>query len=429
MKHYEYEEAVSYILKIPRFLSKNKMEDTKAFLQWVKPIDRGEKVFHIAGTNGKGSVCSFIGSLSRNLGASCGMFTSPHLVDIRERIKIDGKSISKEEFLAAFEHIMHLLAGFNEEVERDYHPSFFEFLFFMAVYIFDQNKVDTAIYEVGLGGMLDATNSLYRTDISVITAIGMDHMEYLGSDLESIAGQKAGIIRENTPVVYLGNQSYSHVIENEADRKNSTKLAVVSPKLQDVKLKDKMIDFCYESSYYSSVTLQCLTRARYQGINASLALRAMETVYGSRLTPDIMRRGIAEMNWPGRMQEMEEGIVVDGGHNVEGIEAFLDSVSYDGCPGQRYLIYSGVSDKQIDKIGCLIEKSGLFDRIAVCGISSARGLSPKVLAGYFEDAAAYGNVREAMADIKAAMQPTDRLYICGSLYLVGEVEAIYGFDS
>lgn len=189
-----YEQAVEYILDVPKFTKKNDMSDTKRFLKKLKNPEKDMKIIHIAGTNGKGSVCAYLCSVLKEAGFLTGMFTSPHLVDIRERFRIGGEMISEEQFLQVFLQVY-------ENIDGDYHPTFFEYLFFMAILLFKKAKVDYCILETGLGGRLDATNAVEKKEISIITEIGFDHMEYLGSTLTEIAGEKAGIIKENTPVV------------------------------------------------------------------------------------------------------------------------------------------------------------------------------------------------------------------------------------
>lgn len=422
---YSYDEAVSYILEIPRFLSKNSPEDTREFLKLVDQESYGAIVFHVAGTNGKGSVCAFLNSTCEAMGLSRGVFTSPHLECIRERIQIDNEMVDEEEFLQSFQRILQLIAVFNERREQKYHPSFFEYLFFMSRDIFNKKHVDVQIYETGLGGRLDATNSLPGADACIITSIGMDHMEYLGNTVEEIAGEKAGIIKWETPVIFLKNQVYSQVISDKADSMNSPKIMVDSPEVEILIKDQKNIDFCYDSRYYSSVNLTCHTRAIYQAQNCALALSALECVFGDRLTLEQIKTGVANMRWPGRMEQLEEQVWIDGGHNVEGVQAFLESVKRDGVTGDRFLVYSGVSDKQIDRISRLITDSNLFASVAVCPIQSDRGVDCKVLGQYFEGAKVYESAQDALWGEKAKLGNEDRVYICGSLYLVGEIKSIY----
>ena len=175
---FTYEEAVAYIEEIPKFTTKNKLAHTRKCLDRLGSPDENRKIIHVAGTNGKGSVCAFLSSMLEEGGYRCGLFTSPHLVKINERFQINEVMVSDQGFLEAFLKVKNLA---DELVaEGDYHPTYFEFLFLMGMLIFDQENVDYLILETGLGGKLDATNSILHPLACVITSISLDHVEYLG---------------------------------------------------------------------------------------------------------------------------------------------------------------------------------------------------------------------------------------------------------
>ena len=197
-----FEQAEAYLYDMPRFTSKNTLEDTKAFLKRLGSPDRGMRIIHVAGTNGKGSVCAYLRCILEEAGYTAAVFTSPHLVDIRERFFIGGRMIEKETFLWAFLSVYNELDWEALEKGAGYHPTFFEYLFFMAMLAFSREKPDFCILETGLGGRLDATNAVDEKELSVITRIGLDHVEYLGNTIEAIAGEKAGILKKGTPVVF-----------------------------------------------------------------------------------------------------------------------------------------------------------------------------------------------------------------------------------
>lgn len=433
----QYETAVSYIMEIPRFSAKNDPLQTAEFLKLVGE-DTDACVIHVAGTNGKGSVCAYLNSVYRCQGRKTGMFTSPHLVDIRERIRINDELISKEDFVKCANRIMVLTEEFDK-THTGYHPSFFEFLFFMAVYWFRINRVDVAIYETGLGGRLDATNSLTHKDICVITSIGMDHMEYLGNTIREIAGEKAGIIQKGVPVVFCDNNpEVTEVIADKAAELGAKAYPVDTCEKNICGGNKKNIDFSYKYRYDSNAIFTVQTCAHYQVNNAALALRTLQILQGEDIidSPQVTG-GISSMFWPGRMEEIEDNVFVDGGHNVPGIEAFIESVANDGCEGKRYLLFSAVSDKQVrDMIGLLV-RSELFEGIGICPIDSYRATDIAVLGRYFKEC-----MEECKTDIKVyefddtltayngmcsiRRNTDDRTYICGSLYLVGAIKAIRG---
>ena len=426
----DYDEAVSYILEIPRFSAKNDMSATKEFLKLVGEPDT-ETVIHVAGTNGKGSTCAFLNSIYMKAKKTTGLFTSPHLCDIRERIVINNDMITKKDFLDCANAIVDLIN--EEKVGKDYHPSYFEFLFFMAVRYFGMKKVDVAIYETGLGGRLDATNSLLRKSVCVITQIGMDHMEYLGDTLEKIAYEKAGIMTHGVPVVYFkGKKESNEVIERRAKELDCPLYPVGEQNALGTSFNKKNIDFSYKYGYDKSAMFTVHSYAHYQVFNALTALKTIEVLLGEdSIGSSYVRDGIKDMFWPGRMEEIKENIFVDGGHNEDGIAAFIDSVIKDGCKSDRHLIYSAVSDKRIESISRLLVGCRAFKSIAICAMNGSRATRIDELKKIFETAVSetdvnttlkvYEHVKEAYESEKECLKEDDRLYICGSLYLVADI--------
>ena len=198
-----YREATAYIDDTPRFTKKNTLENTKAVLAAMGHPERRMKLIHVAGSNGKGSVCAYLSSILTTAGKQTGLFVSPHLVDINERFQLNQQPVSDEEFLEAFEGVMEIVRRLlKERPDQFAHPTFFELLFLMGIWIFDRNHMEYVILETGLGGRFDATNVIEKPLISVITSISLEHTEYLGDTYELIAGEKAGIIKEGCPVVY-----------------------------------------------------------------------------------------------------------------------------------------------------------------------------------------------------------------------------------
>ena len=415
-----YEQAVEYLLEIPKFTGKNSLEDTKAFLQKLSDPEKNQKIIHIAGTNGKGSVCAYLRFLLMEAGFRVGTFTSPHLVEMNERIAINGIPIKKEDFLEVFCQVKGKLDG-------EYHPSFFEYLFFMAMLYFEKEKPDYVILETGLGGRLDATNSIDNPRVCVITSIGMDHMQYLGNTVEQIAGEKAGIIKAGVPVIYAADkEAVSRVIEDRATALGSLALPVSKKDYTFLNFKNKTIDFSYHSRYYEYVRLCLNTTAFYQMENASLALAAAELLLpDGSLTPERMQRAVFHARWAGRMEEVCPDVYVDGAHNEDGILAFLQSVARDGCRGHRRLIFGAVSDKAYTQIIQAITKSSLFFSIAVVSMDNGRALSADELKYTFNvqgimDVSSFDTVGKAYEVFAAEQKEEDRIYIAGSLYLVGE---------
>ena len=421
-----YEEAVSYIMDIPRFNGKNTLEDTRCFYEYMNCPGSTTSVIHIAGTNGKGSVCAFLNGVLQQMGKRTAMFVSPHLVDIRERIRIQDQLISKADFTDAFLQVCKQAERFSCEKEKEYHPSFFEFLFFMAMLYFEKEQPDYILLETGLGGRLDATNVIESPKICIITEIGFDHMEYLGNTLEEIASQKAGIIKKNIPVVFWDKcTKTSKVIENFAEKMHAPCIKVSKENGNLKAIHDKDIDFSYRSLYYKDVDLKIPSKAVYQADNAILALTALETIFTKEeLSPLILQQGIGKMHWEGRMEEIGRRLVVDGAHNVDGCEAFLSSVSLLPMQGRR-LLFCAVSDKQIEQMAKMIEESGLFKEIITAPIQSERSMNLVQLEQLFkakQEIGVFASVPDALQHLFSESDQGDIIYCTGSLYLVGQIK-------
>lgn len=441
-----YDQAVEYIMNIPKFTTKNTMEDTRRFLRLLGDPDKGLRILHVAGTNGKGSVCAYMRSVLEAAGRRVAVFTSPHLVDVRERFVIDGEMISREAFLEAFMQVYEKLDWQALEAGEGYHPTFFEFLFFMAMLFFSEANPDYCILETGLGGRLDATNAVARKEIAVITHISLDHVEYLGHTLEAIAGEKAGIMQEGVPVIYADTcREVGQVIRDRARFLSADAYPVSRIDYSFSKNRNKNIDFSYISRYYGSVSLEIPTFARYQMENCSLALRALEVLAQRqqaadvsaplRFTPEILNKGVSTCFWPGRMEEVRREVYVDGAHNADGVRAFLESVAADGHKGSRHLLFGVVRDKDYSAMLRQIITSGLFDRLSIAQLNNARTVPmdslQQVLDAYPDvETTQYPSVSAALQDMLKEQAASEthtspvRIYIAGSLYLAGEVKAV-----
>lgn len=430
-----FEQAEAYLNDTPRFTSKHTMEDTKAFLHRLGDPDKGMRILHVAGTNGKGSVCAYLRFILEAAGYKVALFTSPHLVDIRERFVVEGEMVSREDFLQAFLQIYGMLdwqvleAGETE----GYHPSYFEYLFFMAMILFPRRQPDFCILETGLGGRLDATNAVSQKELSIITRIGLDHVEYLGDTLERIAGEKAGILKAGVPAVIWDTcEETSAVFRKRAGELGISASFVSKKDYTLLNFRKKTIDFSVRTGYYYDtregiLDLTLPTIAAYQMENAALALRAIEILDEKRhITPEQIRQGIRQFSWPGRMEEVLPEVYVDGAHNEDGIRAFLETVGRDGHMGARTLLFGVVSDKDFETMIGQLAGSGLFSKVVVAHMQTGRGVSPGLLEGLFGQypgcvCEGYDSVAQALREVLTARQPGERVYVVGSLYLAGEV--------
>ena len=352
-----YEEAVAYIEETPKFTTKNKLEHTKECLRRLGSPEERFKVIHVAGTNGKGSTCAFLTSILREAGYSCGLFTSPHLVVINERFQINEKNIDDDTFLHAFEKVKKLA---DELVaEGSYHPTYFEFLFLMGMVIFADAGVDYVVLETGLGGKLDATTAVEHPLACVITSISFDHMQYLGNTITAIAGEKAGIIVPGVPVIYDGNDAEAaKVISERAQELGSPYYEVKREDAEILRNTMSGIDFSFKNEYYGNTTFSIPFIAKYQVMNSMLALKTIEVMKNHiSVSEDAVCRGVRETRWQGRMETVLPGVIVDGAHNEDGVEKFVETAAHFQKEYPLTLLFSAVDDKDYtDMIRTILDK-------------------------------------------------------------------------
>lgn len=432
-----FEEAVNYIYGIPKFTGKHSMEDTKEFLHALGDPDRKLNIIHIAGTNGKGSVCAYLRSILEAAGKKVAMFTSPHLVDVRERFVIDGEMISKESFLDAFHRVYE--AVFDGKDTCDYHPTFFEYIFFMAMLLFAESDCDFCILETGLGGRLDATNTVAHKLLSVVTHISLDHVEYLGDTEEKIAAEKAGIFQSGAPAVFWDtSEEVSRVFWEKAASLGISAACVSKEDYAFLSFAHKSIDFSVCTRYYNDIRLCAKTAATYQMENAALAVRAAEILAHESekpftLTAEQIKTGVETCFWAGRMEEVRPEVYVDGAHNEDGVRAFLEAVAQDGHEGGRSLMFSVVADKDYEPMIDKMVRAELFDRFYLAHMKNGRAISGERLQACFERypglrLQVFETCEEALRTALSERKESERLYIAGSLYLVGEIKELLRDD-
>lgn len=423
----EYKEAERYILGIPKYMKKNRPEDTRKFYERLGCPGEGQKIIHIAGTNGKGSVCAYLSSLLSAGGYGTGMFISPHLETMRERFRAYQEMMSEEEFVWAFQEVKRALC---DKAFAAYHPSFFEYLFFMGMLYFERKRTDYILLETGLGGRLDATNCIQKKEACIITEIGFDHMEYLGNTLPEIAAEKAGILRPGVPVICAKQKKEAKAVFVKKAKETGSFAVFLSEKdFQIFDIHKNSIDFSFKSRYYGYIRFTVSTSALYQVENAALALLALETLPGVKMQKEQMMSGIKNTRWEGRMEEILPDVYVDGAHNADGILAFLETVGCDGCAGKRILLFSAVKDKQYNLMAEKLKESKLFSVILLTGIEGERGLSASVLQEIFKEAPGvqtrcYEKAEEAFEELLRIKEMPDRAYIAGSLYLAGQIKSL-----
>ena len=237
-----YTEAVDYILNVPKFTTKNKPEHTAELLKRLGHPDRGMKVIHVAGTNGKGSVCAFLSEMLTLAGKKTALFTSPHLVRINERFQINNVPISDGLFLESYQEVQKAIDSMVKDGLP--HATYFELLYAVAMVAFQREKAEYAVLETGLGGRLDATNTIEHPIATVITSISLDHTEILGDTIEKIAAEKAGIIKEGVPVIYDGrNEKAEKVIRKRAEELQAPAFALKEKCMKFWETRTKVLIF------------------------------------------------------------------------------------------------------------------------------------------------------------------------------------------
>ena len=437
-----WEEAVEHINSVSRYGNRPGAECTKALLARLGNPERELKIIHIAGTNGKGSVCMYISGMLRSLGLNTGVFTSPHLIRENERIRFNDELISDEDFTDCFEKVhraeLELLKdGFGQ-------ISYFDFFVGIAMLYYAMKKPDVVILETGLGGRLDSTNAVESPVMTVITSISLDHVAILGDTVEKIAAEKAGIIKHGAPVVYVAGQEYSHVIEEKAEAMGIKAAGVEKSQCEIHEIGSKHIDFSLESIYYKDNVFRLATPAVYQVMNAALAMTAVQMLVESRCFDriaydsmdrqnyiDRIRRGLESVTWEGRMEQVCEGFYIDGAHNPDGIAALLDTAAAmkKNTRGHYVLMFSAVNDKDYSSMIKEICDSNIFDEYVITQIEGARCLDVSKIADTFRRYTD-GHVNEE-PDVGQAVKKSVECFggnatvICaGSLYLAGEVRKV-----
>lgn len=424
-----YEEAVAYIEETPKFTTKNSLDHTKECLRRLGNPQEKFRVIHVAGTNGKGSTCAFLTSILREAGYSCGLFTSPHLVEINERFQINEVNIDNDTFLKAFQKVKALA---DELVaEGSYHPTYFEMLFLMGMVIFAEAGVDYVTLETGLGGRLDATTSVENPAACVITSISLDHMQYLGDTVEKIAGEKAGIIVPGVPVIYDGNHpGAAEVIRNRAKELGSPAYEVKEDGAHVIRNTRAGIDFSLKNDYYGNTVFSIPFIARYQVMNASLALKTMEVMREILPVPiEKIQEGMHKTRWQGRMETVLPGVIVDGAHNEDGVEKFVETAEHFQEEYPLTLLFSAVDDKDYADMIRTICRRIRFRHIVVTQVGGYRMVPAQTLAGIFEEAGctsveAAEEIPEAFSLALKAKGEDGMLFCVGSLYLVGEIKDV-----
>lgn len=406
---------------------KHPPEHTRELLSRLGNPQEGIKIIHVAGTNGKGSVCAYLNAMLLAGGKKTGLFTSPHLVCINERFQINGEDVSDEQFLDAFLKVEK--AAKEYEAEGEGHPSYFETLFLMGMLIFKEAGVEYLVMETGLGGRLDATNVVEKPLACIITSISRDHTEYLGDTLEAIAGEKAGIIKAGVPVIYDASQpGPASVIAAKAKEMGSPAWPM-EPSFYEMKTQSRegiTFTFAYPGGEKAELVIPYV--AKYQMMNASLAFYTMHILQDVHDIPkNVLAEGLSKIKWPCRMEMAAPGVIIDGAHNEDGIAQFVSTAGYFAKENEITILFTAVADKHYhEMIGEICE--GIHpSHVVATQIDGSRVVPAEVLAEDFRKAGCTDVCAEP--EIGAAYEKalgkkgSGMLFCVGSLYLAGELKA------
>jgi dihydrofolate synthase/folylpolyglutamate synthase len=395
-----YREAVAWLYGLQLHGIKLGLENMRRLCSALELSLNGESgpsFIHVAGTNGKGSVCAMLDAICREAGLRTGLYTSPHLVTFRERIRLNGAMISEEAVAAGLTRIRELTAGW------DHPPTFFEVTTALALAWFQEQTAEAVVLETGLGGRLDATN-VVTPSVSVITPIGYDHQQYLGKTLDQITGEKAGIIKPGVPVVSAPQSPEAAAVIERTSSETGSPLSRVS-----------------ESIERSAIGLL----GSHQGWNAAVAQAAIsaaaKTSPWDRIEPEHVTQGLAHVRWPGRFQRAGEHFILDGAHNPAAAAALVETWR-EVFPNEKATIILGVMrDKEVSAVCAAL--APIAHRVLAVTVGNPRSCTATELAEVVRTQLP-GTPCEEFPSLGVALKQlvpgSGRVLICGSLFLVGE---------
>jgi dihydrofolate synthase/folylpolyglutamate synthase len=402
-----YREALAWLYSLQRFGIKLGLENTRRLLDQCcsgvcvkRPALAAAsastpKIIHVAGTNGKGSVCAMIDSICRAQGYRTGLFTSPHLVTFRERIRLNGEMVSEKAVANGLTTIRNVVADW------DPHPTFFEVTTALALKCFSEAKIDVIVLETGIGGRLDATNAI-QSDVSVIAQIDFDHKEWLGNTLAEIASEKAGIIKPRIPVVCASQRPESEKI--------------IRARAADC---EAPLEFVTDSYDDSPIALP----GDHQKQNAAVAIAVLRA---AKIDVDdsAIARGLATVDWPGRFQKWDERTIIDGAHNPAAARVLAETWREVFGDQRATLVLAVLSDK--DLRGICEALAPIADSVILPRIRSERAVAPEELARVIATMTPplpYSTIESVGEALMLARAKPNPILISGSLHFAGEALA------
>ncbi len=416
-----YREALAFLGRCRRWGMKLGLENMELLARAVGSPQDGLHFLHIAGTNGKGSTASFLASALRSAGYRVGLYTSPHLCTVRERIQIDGAIASHAQFTRWIRMVQAAIREL-EQTQPGFAPTFFEVLTAAALLAFRQEEVDWVVWETGLGGRLDATN-IVRPEACVITTIALEHTRHLGCSLPEIAQEKAGILKPGVPaVIGIGPGEARKAIEERAVQVGSP-LRVIGETAVETGAEE--VPFQRVRIEGQRLVLGLLGEHQLHNAACAYALLRLPLFSGRALPQKSIRTGFRAVSWPGRFQVWRRNPlwILDGAHNPQATEALVRT--WRSCFGQRpyHLVCGVLADKDFTTMAGILSRQAR--RLSLVKLSTERGLDPSRLAGCFPalPCNVYASWREARRKLAKSPGP---VLVTGSLFLIGEVLADHG---
>lgn len=418
-----YQESIDYLYGLQKYGIKFGLNQTRNLLDRLGNPQERLRCIHIGGTNGKGSTGAILSSILKRHGQRVGLYTSPHLVRFTERFRIDDREVSAERIMDVFRRTRAVL----DEGEP---PTFFEVVTAMGLLYFAEENVDLAVIEVGMGGRLDATN-VVRPLVSVVTNVSLDHQEFLGSTLSSIATEKAGIVKEDVPVVTGARQA---VVQGILKATCARKQAPLYRFGHDFRIRRKTDgSFFYQGLSHRWNGLRTNLMGSHQFINAALAVAALEVLEGKNvlhLREDAIRSGLMNVRWPARLEILQEDplVVLDGAHNPQGAEFLRESLKKFFAYKDLHLVLGIMGDK--DARGIMRRLLPLAKTAILTQPRYYRAANPDLLRQwarpYIQKYYIIPDPVTAIEQARLMAGPEDLICITGSLYFAGEVKEIFG---
>lgn len=431
----DYRQALNYIENTGKFGSRLGLENVSRLLDILGNPHRDLRIIHVAGTNGKGSTCSFINSMLIYQGYNVGLYTSPYLEEFNERIKINNVNISDEDLAQSVSRVSDAIGQMIEEGCD--HPTEFEIITACAFLYFRDRDVDFAVIEVGLGGRLDATNVCIPL-VSAITSISMDHTEYLGDTLARIAFEKGGIIKNKRPVVlYQQSDEVESVISSICSERDSELFITENDKIEYISegMSSQSVNLEVMGHFYSGIEISL--PGRHQARNLAVALSVLRLLEISsdisQVDTEALYRSIRETRWPGRMEviKTEPLTIIDGAHNPDGAAILSESVDRYLVGKKINLVFGMLRDKDILSVAKMLAVRA--DRIIITEPESPRAASSAEVHGIIlealrgedvPDITEIPDIEEAVRHAQSMAGDGEAVIYAGSLYMIGRVRSL-----